>query len=688
MGTKNRKLKIEGETIVFEREKSRFSIRKNKCYGACSVFLGLAILTLATAGGNVKADSAVSVEGAPTALTLVAPEGTVQHLPTETSAGYSLESDEDSDIEEVASPEKDEAIRMPSEFLRANEEGKVISSNEDINSNLSNVFIKLTDDPNLTGNKQSGILNIDNGDFIYADISFETKSPVLKDNILTIQLSKNLDPHGISQDSFQQDVKDKLGGTIGIITYDEVEHRLLLKFTEYASKKSKLTVSARISLLADDSIVYNTAEKEKFTVSIANVSDSIVEDVVYSRGAEYLDYSIDGRVVKTSDKRNMFKYVFQVNYLNKLLYQGYRYENLAEFTNGTDAKNFVDFTNVEVKVYKVLDVSKMVQSMNQDFEEESLFENVTRDLPIIKESDKIKVIFGNAVSDPYIVVLEGRMPTDEEKVIIAGDFGNTFYANGLMSARSDGMLVRHNAEIKTSSNVSDATTVESTYSIGDYVWEDINKDGVQNDGENSGIEGVIVKLLDHKGEFVKETKTGLMGEYRFDQLEDKKTYILQFETPKGYIQTISNNESPANDEADSDMDINGMAIVSLNGEDNFSIDAGFYKKEIPKGSVDVRYIDTQGNEIGVLYQEADNVDINTYYDVTEDKGEVSSVQTTKRPSKITKDGNLYALVKDGRLDTSIGPIAEGGYLIHDRLDKGYGVDAPTGNVTERPKHVT
>ncbi|WP_260664889.1 hypothetical protein [Streptococcus dysgalactiae] len=39
------------------------------------VFLGLTILTLAMAGGNVKADSAVSVEGEPAVSTLVAPEG-------------------------------------------------------------------------------------------------------------------------------------------------------------------------------------------------------------------------------------------------------------------------------------------------------------------------------------------------------------------------------------------------------------------------------------------------------------------------------------------------------------------------------------------------------------------------------------------------------------------------------------
>ncbi|MDY4034299.1 MAG: mucus binding protein, partial [Streptococcus dysgalactiae] len=80
---------------MFEREKSRFSIRKNKCYGTCSVFLGLTILTLAMAGGEVKADSPVSAEEAPTTLTLVEPGGTAQHLPTESTAGYSLESDEE-----------------------------------------------------------------------------------------------------------------------------------------------------------------------------------------------------------------------------------------------------------------------------------------------------------------------------------------------------------------------------------------------------------------------------------------------------------------------------------------------------------------------------------------------------------------------------------------------------------------
>ncbi|MDU0465873.1 SdrD B-like domain-containing protein, partial [Staphylococcus chromogenes] len=39
---------------------------------------------------------------------------------------------------------------------------------------------------------------------------------------------------------------------------------------------------------------------------------------------------------------------------------------------------------------------------------------------------------------------------------------------------------------------------ESSYEIGDYVWEDTNKDGVQN-REEKGLTGVTVILKDKEG---------------------------------------------------------------------------------------------------------------------------------------------------------------------------------------------
>ena len=50
------------------------------------------------------------------------------------------------------------------------------------------------------------------------------------------------------------------------------------------------------------------------------------------------------------------------------------------------------------------------------------------------------------------------------------------------------------------------------YSLGDYVWKDTNKDGIQDSNE-SGIPGVTVTLKDNKGNTLKTTTTDETGKY-------------------------------------------------------------------------------------------------------------------------------------------------------------------------------
>ena len=70
------------------------------------------------------------------------------------------------------------------------------------------------------------------------------------------------------------------------------------------------------------------------------------------------------------------------------------------------------------------------------------------------------------------------------------------------------------------------TNVEKTYAIGDYVWIDSNKDGLQDPNEKP-LEGVIVELYDEKGNKVGETRTNSNGRYVFDELSAGK-YKVKF----------------------------------------------------------------------------------------------------------------------------------------------------------------
>uniref|UniRef100_UPI00374D22B2 SdrD B-like domain-containing protein n=1 Tax=Staphylococcus simulans TaxID=1286 RepID=UPI00374D22B2 len=116
--------------------------------------------------------------------------------------------------------------------------------------------------------------------------------------------------------------------------------------------------------------------------------------------------------------------------------------------------------------------------------------------------------------------------------------------------------------------VEEPTPVPATYNLGDYVWEDSNKDGIQNSNE-VGIEGVTVTLTKPDGSTV-TTVTDANGKYEFTGLENGD-YTVDFTAPEGYEATLVN---VGDDALDSD---GASTTVTINNADNYTIDSGFYK---------------------------------------------------------------------------------------------------------------
>ena len=55
--------------------------------------------------------------------------------------------------------------------------------------------------------------------------------------------------------------------------------------------------------------------------------------------------------------------------------------------------------------------------------------------------------------------------------------------------------------------------------IGNYIWADVNGDGIQ-DASEEGIEGVVLTLLDSNGDEVASTATDSDGLYMFASADD------------------------------------------------------------------------------------------------------------------------------------------------------------------------
>ena len=103
-------------------------------------------------------------------------------------------------------------------------------------------------------------------------------------------------------------------------------------------------------------------------------------------------------------------------------------------------------------------------------------------------------------------------------------------------------------------------------SIGDFVWHDMNANGLQDEGE-PGIPGVIVTL---SGDASATTTTDASGYYQFAEL-CAGTYYVQVATPSGYAPT-----GPCSSDQTIPIDSNcSPATVELIDSSNDTIDFGF-----------------------------------------------------------------------------------------------------------------
>ena len=115
--------------------------------------------------------------------------------------------------------------------------------------------------------------------------------------------------------------------------------------------------------------------------------------------------------------------------------------------------------------------------------------------------------------------------------------------------------------------------------LGNFVWDDKNKNGIQDAGE-PGIAGVTVKVILPSGDSL-TTTTDANGFYEFCNLIPG-SYCVKFTTPSGgYVPTEA--DQGGDDEKDSDPVDGKVCGINLTpGKKDYTIDGGFYS---PFGSI-------------------------------------------------------------------------------------------------------
>ena len=126
-------------------------------------------------------------------------------------------------------------------------------------------------------------------------------------------------------------------------------------------------------------------------------------------------------------------------------------------------------------------------------------------------------------------------------------------------------------------------------SIGDKVWLDEDKDGIQDAGE-AGVAGVTVKLLDKEGKPAKDFNgnpvadqvTDENGNYKFDNLAAGE-YTVEIVPNKGQKLTTKGDGTNAAADSDFDSDTKKTAPITLDPNTNLTdIDAGLVEEDTYK----------------------------------------------------------------------------------------------------------
>ena len=177
-----------------------------------------------------------------------------------------------------------------------------------------------------------------------------------------------------------------------------------------------------------------------------------------------------------------------------------------------------------------------------------------------------------------------------------------------------------------------------TGSIGNFVWNDLNGDGIQNDSPSGsgvlGVTGVSVNLLDaNTGAILATTTTDANGYYLFPNLNGGDYKVTFGNLPAGFTFTTQETTPGAtgSDASPSGSGVGTTGTISLTaGQNRTDIDAGI-RSTTTAGLGDYVWFDTNNNGVqdagekpiaGVLVKLYDNVgtavasaitDANGYY---------------------------------------------------------------------------
>ena len=244
---------------------------------------------------------------------------------------------------------------------------------------------------------------------------------------------------------------------------------------------------------------------------------------------------------------------------------------------------------------------------------------------------------------------------------------NTLPANVTPTYDFDGIGTPHQAAVTLTNLDQFFPSADFGYAppinIGDRVWFDENRDGIQNASETNNISGIPVALLDTNGNIVAETTTAQDGRYLFAQMPARQ-YVLRFDlTSVSTNETISAYNASGDDETDSDA-ISGRtgdyawttAVSVAPGQTTLAVDLGITTRGSTRselGAVWGEWANGQGRVAWRTESEYGTAGFFVYR-VAPRTGAETRLNTLLQPSAFQENGAVYSLAESAAEENGIG----------------------------------
>ncbi|HII1394876.1 TPA: SdrD B-like domain-containing protein, partial [Staphylococcus aureus] len=480
----------------------------------------------------------------------------------------------------------------------------------------------------ITSNTTLTVVDADkNNKIVPAQDYLSLKSQITVDDkvksgdYFTIKYSDTVQVYGLNPEDIKNigDIKDPNNGeTIATAKHDTANNLITYTFTDYVDRFNSVQMGINYSIYMDADTIPVSKNDVEFNVTIGNTTTKTTANIQYPDYVVNEKNSIGSAFTETvshvGNKENP-GYYKQTIYVNpsensltnaKLKVQAYH----SSYPNNIGQIN-KDVT--DIKIYQV--PKGYTLNKGYDVNTKELTDVTNQYLQKITYGDNNSAVidFGNADS-AYVVMVNTKFQyTNSESP--------TLVQMATLSSTGNKSVSTGNALGFTNNQSGGAG--QEVYKIGNYVWEDTNKNGVQELGEK-GVGNVTVTVFDNNTNTkVGEAVTKEDGSYLIPNLPNGDYRVEFSNLPKGYEVTPSkqgNNE---------ELDSNGLSsVITVNGKDNLSADLGIYKPKYNLGD----YVWEDTNKNGIQDQDEKGISGVTVT-LKDDNGNVLKTVTTDADGK-------------------------------------------------------